>query len=35
VGEWIDWGRAEGMLDHVEVLEGGTSNLYGNGAMAA
>ncbi len=33
-GEWIDWGRVpKGMLDHVEVLEGGTSNLYGNGAM--
>lgn len=33
-GEWIDWGRVpKSMLDHVEVLEGGTSNLYGNGAM--
>jgi len=33
-GEWIDWGRVpKGMLDHVEVVEGGTSNLYGNGAM--
>ena len=33
-GEWIDWGRVpRGMLDRVEVVEGGTSNLYGNGAM--
>jgi outer membrane receptor protein involved in Fe transport len=33
-GEWIDWGRVpKGMLDHVEVVEGGTSSLYGNGAM--
>jgi len=33
-GEWIDWGRMpKAMLDHVEVVEGGTSNLYGNGAM--
>jgi outer membrane receptor protein involved in Fe transport len=33
-GEWIDWGRVpKGMIDRVEVLEGGTSNLYGNGAM--
>ena len=33
-GEWIDWGRVpKGMLDHVEVLEGGTSKLYGNGAL--
>ena len=33
-GEWIDWGRApKSMLDHVEVVEGGTSSLYGNGAM--
>jgi iron complex outermembrane receptor protein len=33
-GEWIDWGRVpKGMLDRVEVVEGGTSNLYGNGAM--
>ncbi len=33
-GEWIDWGRMpKGMIDHVEVLEGGTSSLYGNGAM--
>ena len=33
-GEWIDWGRVpKAMLDHVEVLEGGQSNLYGNGAM--
>lgn len=33
-GEWIDWGRVpKGMLDRVEVLEGGQSALYGNGAM--
>src|SRR6185369_1271876 len=33
-GEWVDWGRVpKGMLDRVEVLEGGTSNLYGNGAI--
>jgi outer membrane receptor protein involved in Fe transport len=33
-GEWIDWGRMpKAMLDHVEVVEGGTSSLYGNGAM--
>ena len=33
-GEWIDWGRVpKAMLDHVEVVEGGTSSLYGNGAM--
>jgi outer membrane receptor protein involved in Fe transport len=33
-GEWIDWGRTpKAMLDHVEVVEGGTSSLYGNGAM--
>ena len=33
-GEWIDWGRVpKSMLDHVEVVEGGTSSLYGNGAM--
>lgn len=33
-GEWIDWGRIpKAMLDHVEIVEGGTSNLYGNGAM--
>jgi outer membrane receptor protein involved in Fe transport len=33
-GEWIDWGRVpKAMLDHVEVVEGGTSNLYGNGAI--
>ena len=33
-GEWIDWGRMpKAMLDRVEVVEGGTSNLYGNGAM--
>ena len=33
-GEWIDWGRVpRGMLDRVEVVEGGTSHLYGNGAI--
>jgi iron complex outermembrane receptor protein len=33
-GEWIDWGRVpKGMLDRVEVVEGGSSNLYGNGAI--
>jgi iron complex outermembrane receptor protein len=33
-GEWIDWGRIpKAMLDRVEVVEGGTSSLYGNGAM--
>jgi outer membrane receptor protein involved in Fe transport len=33
-GEWIDWGRVpKAMLDHVEVVEGGQSALYGNGAM--
>src|SRR5438094_3970810 len=33
-GEWIDWGRvSKGLLDRVEVVEGGTSSLYGNGAM--
>ena len=33
-GEWIDWGRVpKSLVDRVEVLEGGGSNLYGNGAM--
>jgi iron complex outermembrane receptor protein len=33
-GEWVDWGRVpRALLDRVEVLEGGGSNLYGNGAM--
>ncbi|MEP6763779.1 MAG: TonB-dependent receptor [Gemmatimonadaceae bacterium] len=33
-GEWIDWGRVpKNMLDRVEVVEGGSSSLYGNGAM--
>ncbi len=33
-GEWIDWGRVpKTLVDRVEVLEGGGSNLYGNGAM--
>jgi outer membrane cobalamin receptor len=33
-GEWIDWGRVpKATLDRVEVVEGGTSSLYGNGAM--
>jgi iron complex outermembrane receptor protein len=33
-GEWIDWSKVpKALVDHVEVVEGGTSNLYGNGAM--
>jgi outer membrane receptor protein involved in Fe transport len=33
-GEWIDWSKIpKALLDRVEVIEGGTSNLYGNGAM--
>jgi outer membrane receptor protein involved in Fe transport len=33
-GEWIDWNRApKGSIDHVEVMEGGGANLYGNGAI--
>ena len=33
-GEWIDWSRIpNGMLDRVEVIGGGTSALYGNGAI--
>jgi len=33
-GEWIDWGRVpKSLVERVEVLEGGGSNLYGNGAM--
>jgi outer membrane receptor protein involved in Fe transport len=33
-GEWIDWDRAPRRgIDRVEVLEGGGSNLYGNGAL--
>jgi iron complex outermembrane receptor protein len=33
-GEWVDWGRApKGMIDRVEVVEGGTSTAYGNGAI--
>jgi outer membrane receptor protein involved in Fe transport len=33
-GEWVDWGRVpKALLERVEVLEGGGSNLYGNGAM--
>ncbi|MEP6731236.1 MAG: TonB-dependent receptor [bacterium] len=34
-GEWIDWGRVpKGMLDRVEVIEGGASSLYGaNGGI--
>jgi iron complex outermembrane receptor protein len=33
-GEWIDWGRTpKAMVDRVEVVQGGTSSLYGNGAM--
>jgi len=33
-GEWVDWGRVpKGMLDRVEVVEGGTSSLYGGGGI--
>jgi outer membrane receptor protein involved in Fe transport len=33
-GEWTDWNRApKASIDHVEVVEGGGSNLYGNGAL--
>jgi iron complex outermembrane receptor protein len=33
-GEWVDWGRVpKGMLDRVEVVEGGTSSLYGMGGI--
>jgi outer membrane receptor protein involved in Fe transport len=33
-GEWVDWSRVpNGMLDRVEVIGGGTSALYGNGAI--
>lgn len=33
-GEWTDWNRApKNSIDHVEVVEGGGSNLYGNGAL--
>ena len=34
-GEWIDWGRVpKGMIDRVEVVEGGASSLYGaNGGI--
>ena len=33
-GEWIDWDRMpKGSVERVEVLEGGGSSLYGNGAM--
>ena len=33
-GEWVDWSKVpKALIDHVEVVEGGTSNLYGNGAM--
>jgi outer membrane receptor protein involved in Fe transport len=33
-GEWVDWSRVpKAMVDHVEVLEGGGSSLYGNPAM--
>jgi outer membrane receptor protein involved in Fe transport len=33
-GEWVDWSRIpNGMLDRVEVIGGGSSALYGNGAM--
>ena len=33
-GEWVDWSRVpNGMLDRVEIIGGGSSALYGNGAM--
>ncbi|HEX6573888.1 MAG TPA: TonB-dependent receptor [Gemmatimonadaceae bacterium] len=33
-GEWVDWSKVpKALLDRVEVIEGGTSNIYGNGAM--
>lgn len=33
-GEWVDWSRVpNGMLDRVEIIGGGTSALYGNGAI--
>lgn len=33
-GEWIDWSKLpKGMVDRVEVVEGGTSSLYGNGGI--
>jgi outer membrane receptor protein involved in Fe transport len=33
-GEWVDWSRIpNGMLDRVEVIGGGSSALYGNGAI--
>lgn len=33
-GEWIDWSRLpKGLVDRVEVVEGGTSSLYGNGGI--
>lgn len=33
-GEWIDWSKLpKGLVDRVEVVEGGTSNLYGNGGI--
>lgn len=33
-GEWIQWNRApRAQIDHVEILEGGGSSLYGNYAM--
>ena len=33
-GEWIDWGRTpKALVARIEVVQGGTSSLYGNGAM--
>jgi iron complex outermembrane receptor protein len=33
-GEWIDWSKLpKGSVDRVEVLEGGSSSLYGNGGI--
>lgn len=33
-GEWIDWSKLpKGMVDRVEVMEGGSSSLYGNGGI--
>ena len=33
-GEWVDWGRVPlHSLDHVAILEGGGSSIYGSGAL--
>jgi iron complex outermembrane receptor protein len=33
-GEWIDWSKLpKGSVERVEVLEGGSSSLYGNGGI--